>query len=90
MIFISECNLILSPFAKQSNILSSKTVFIFSIQKESTGPSKITQYLVFGYKLTVYYLSNLLAIPSYQIYVYKSKLPYNSLISIDFGLKQED
>jgi len=87
MILIPLCNLILSPFDKHNIILSSKTLFIFSTQKESTGPSKHTQYLYLGYIFTVYYLNNLLAIPSAQVYATLSKHPYNSSIVIAFGLK---
>jgi len=34
-------------FAKQSIILSSRTVFIFSTQRGSIGPSNIIQFLSF-------------------------------------------
>jgi hypothetical protein len=36
-------SLILSPLARHNVILSSSTVFIFSIQSASTGPSKTHQ-----------------------------------------------
>ena len=39
-------NLILWPFDKHNILLSSKTVFMFSIHKASTGPSKIIHFLV--------------------------------------------
>jgi hypothetical protein len=34
-----------SPEVRQSFLLSSKTVFMFSIQTASTGPSKINHFL---------------------------------------------
>lgn len=46
-ILIDGSSFILYPFAKHSIILSSKTVFMFSIQRASTGPSKITQFITF-------------------------------------------
>ena len=42
---IEGLSLILSPFIKDSIILSSSTVFMFSIQRASTGPSKTHQLL---------------------------------------------
>ncbi len=38
--------LMISPEFKQSFLLSSKTVFMFSIQMASTGPSKSSHFLV--------------------------------------------
>ena len=35
---------IISPLIRQSFLLSSSTVFMFSIQIASTGPSKVTQF----------------------------------------------
>lgn len=40
-VIIYYVNLIISPEFKHNFLLSSKTVFIFSIQTGSTGPSKI-------------------------------------------------
>lgn len=45
-ILMEGVNFILSPFAKHSIMLSSKTVFMFSIHSASTGPSNTTQLLV--------------------------------------------
>lgn len=39
-------NLIISPEVRQSFLLSSNKVFMFSIQRASTGPSKIYQRLL--------------------------------------------
>lgn len=47
-ILIDGESLILSPFAKHNIMLSSRTVFIFSIHNASTGPSKTTQLLLQG------------------------------------------
>lgn len=44
-ILIWFLSLILYPFARHNIILSSRTVFIFSIHNASTGPSKTTHYL---------------------------------------------
>ena len=38
-------NLIIYPLFKHSFLLSSSTVFIFSIQTASTGPSKMIHFL---------------------------------------------
>ena len=46
IILISGLNLILSQFDKHNVMLSSSTVFIFSIQIASTGPSKITHFIL--------------------------------------------
>jgi hypothetical protein len=45
IIVIHFVSFIISPEVKQSFLLSSKTVFIFSIQTASTGPSKIIHFL---------------------------------------------
>jgi len=45
IIVIHLVNLMISPEVKQSFLLSSSTVFIFSIQTASTGPSNITHFL---------------------------------------------
>jgi hypothetical protein len=45
-ILIDGVSFILSPFAKQSIMLSSSTVFMFSIHNASTGPSNTTQLFV--------------------------------------------
>lgn len=41
----TSVNLIISPLVKQSFLLSSNTVFMFSIQTASTGPSKRYHFL---------------------------------------------
>ena len=45
IIVIQLDNLIISPDVKHSFLLSSNTVFMFSIQTASTGPSKTTHFL---------------------------------------------
>lgn len=45
IIVIQLVSLIIYPLVKQSFLLSSKTVFIFSIQTASTGPSNTTHFL---------------------------------------------
>ena len=77
-------SLIISPLTKQSFLLSSKTVFMFSIQIASTGPSH-----------TIHFLSSLSSfvqvrtiverIPSVHSCVFSSKLPYSWPIVIDLG-----
>ena len=47
--FVLGGNAIISPDIKQSFLFSSKTVFIFSIHSESTGPSKTSHFL--SYKI---------------------------------------
>jgi hypothetical protein len=44
-ILISDLSLILSPFERQRVMLSSSTVFMFSTQMASTGPSNMTHYM---------------------------------------------
>jgi hypothetical protein len=45
IIVIIGVSLIIYPLVKQSFLLSSNTVFIFSIHTASTGPSNITHFL---------------------------------------------
>jgi hypothetical protein len=42
---IGGLSLIIYPLVKQSFLLSSSTVFMFSIQTASTGPSKMIHFL---------------------------------------------
>ena len=65
-----------SPFIKQSFLLSSKTVFIFSIQSASTGPSKTINYLsVDGFVAHFLYISA--KIPSVHSFETGSEKPYS-------------
>ena len=51
---------IISPDIKQSFLFSSKTVFIFSIHSESTGPSNINHFLSWKSKINKYSFKTLL------------------------------
>ena len=79
-------NDILSPFNKVSTLLSSKTVFIDSIHRVSTGPSKTIQR-----KSVDSSLQSLAIIddktPSLHSIVAKSILPNKSFMVIDLGFK---
>ena len=68
-------------------LLSSITLFIFSTQSASTGPSKITHCLLFASGVYTNCLSIFDAKPSVQVCVKGSKFPYNSSIDIDLGFK---
>ena len=45
IIVIHEVILIIYPLVKHNFLLSSRTVFMFSIQIASTGPSNVTHFL---------------------------------------------
>jgi len=60
-----------SPELKQSFILSSSTVFIFSIHKASTGPLNIIHFLV-GVPLLEHLLNIEANIPSFHSFVITS------------------
>jgi hypothetical protein len=78
-------NLIVSPFAKHNFLLSSSTVFIFSIQRASTGPSKITHFLEYS-SPSIHSRKITAVIPSCHSLVASSTSPYNNFGVMDFGL----
>jgi len=65
-IFISGLSFTLSPLDKHRVILSSNTVFMFSIQSESTGPSNMTHFYSVLSSIATYSLMILAARPSVQ------------------------
>ena len=67
---------IVSPLIKHNFLLSSKTVFIFSIQPASTGPSNTMNYLSMSYDVAhLLYISP--KIPSVHSFETGSEYPYN-------------
>ena len=59
----TSVNLMISPLLRQSFLLSSSTVFMFSIQTASTGPSN-TYHFLSGVSLATPALINEARIPS--------------------------
>ncbi len=76
--------LIVSPFIKQSFLLSSSTVFIFSIHSASTGPSRTMNYLSDGGAREAF-LKTSPKIPSVHSLDIGSEYPYRNYIGTDFG-----
>lgn len=64
----------ISPEVRHNFLLSSKTVFKFSIQIESTGPSKIIHTLCCLFMFSLIIIG---ATPSAHYFVSGSNLPYN-------------
>ena len=64
----------ISPEVKHNFLLSSKTVFKFSIQIESTGPSKMIHTLCYLFMFSLIIMG---ATPSAHYFVSGSNLPYN-------------
>mmetsp|Transcript_66781 Transcript_66781/g.204408 ORF Transcript_66781/g.204408 Transcript_66781/m.204408 type:complete len:204 (+) Transcript_66781:670-1281(+) len=77
----------ISPLLRQSFLFSSMTVFMFSIQTASTGPSN-TNHL----RSSVWFLANsrksTATIPSVHSCEISSKHPYKSLAGIDLGFRR--
>ncbi len=68
-------NFILYPLDKHNILLSSNTVFIFSIHNGSTGPSNYIQFYSYIYSSSYFITISLIiydAKPSYHSYVYSS------------------
>lgn len=86
IIVIQLVSLIIYPLVKQSFLLSSKTVFIFSIHTASTGPSNMTHFLSYRSASSAHFLMIMAATPSDQLFVLGSNLPYNWSEVIDLGL----
>ncbi len=91
-ILSSYLSFILSLLAKHKVQVSSNTVFIFSIHKESTGPSNTIQSLCNESQFSSSWgvLTDLIiedAKPSCHSYVNGSTSPYSSPIEIDLGLR---
>ena len=89
--FVSARGMI-SPELRQSFLLSSSTVFMFSIQMASTGPSNII-HLMFSCVTPVSLVSgcemwrmSTAPMPSVHSPVARSKEPYSWFIVIDLGL----
>ena len=82
IIVISLLILILSPDTKHNFLLSSKTVFMFSIQIASTGPSNMT-HLRSLVVLAAACLYIVLMMPSCHSLVFGSNSPYIWPVLID-------
>jgi hypothetical protein len=76
---------IIYPLFRHNFLLSSSTVFMFSIHKASTGPSKINHFR-FGSIEEAKFLNFTGNTPSNHSWDTESKEPYNWSIVIDFGL----
>jgi hypothetical protein len=74
-----------SPFIKHNFLLSSKTVFIFSIQSAVTGPSNTIIYRS-GDTLAAHDLKIFARIPSDHSLEIGSEYPYSSFIETALGL----
>lgn len=75
IIVIQLVSLIISPLVRQSFLLSSSTVFIFSIQTASTGPSKTSHFLYLTSAYYAHFLIRIATTPSVQDFVFGSSLP---------------
>lgn len=75
----------ISPEVRHNFLLSSSTVFIFSIHTASTGPSKTTHYLS-SVLSCAHSLIIIAMTPSDQDLVSGSSRPYNWSLVIDLGL----
>jgi hypothetical protein len=82
---IQFVSLMIYPDVRQSFLLSSKTVFIFSIQTASTGPSKTIHFLSLISAYYAHFLIMIAMTPSDQLFVLGSSLPYNWSEVIDLG-----
>mmetsp|Transcript_19764 Transcript_19764/g.49722 ORF Transcript_19764/g.49722 Transcript_19764/m.49722 type:complete len:224 (-) Transcript_19764:1561-2232(-) len=81
-------SLMISPEFRHSFLLSSSTVFMFSIQIASTGPSKTTHWRrIFPSAPTGWdpLRTAMASTPSVHSWVFKSASPYNCPWVIDFG-----
>mmetsp|Transcript_2367 Transcript_2367/g.7841 ORF Transcript_2367/g.7841 Transcript_2367/m.7841 type:complete len:207 (-) Transcript_2367:5150-5770(-) len=85
---ILALSLMRSPLARQSVMLSSSTVFMFSIQSASTGPSKTIHWYSSFCVVSVTALRIMVeAMPSVHSCVSELTSPYSSPIVMHFGLK---
>jgi hypothetical protein len=75
IIVIQFVNLMIYPLVKHNFLLSSRTVFIFSIQTASTGPSNTTHFLYFISASYAHFLMMIAMTPSDQLFVLGSSLP---------------
>lgn len=87
----SYLNLIRSELARQRVMLSSSTVFMFSIHRASTGPSNTIHSFFFGSQVSSSYTVLTVRIieeasPSTHSYVNGSTSPYSSPIETLLGL----
>lgn len=81
-------SLMRSPLARQSVMLSSSTVFMFSIQSASTGPSKTTHwYSSFSVVRPTAVRIIVEAMPSVHSCVSALNSPYSSPMVMHLGLK---
>jgi hypothetical protein len=71
---------------KHSFLLSSRTVFMFSIQMASTGPSKSIHFRLELSSLMQMRISTQ-RMPSCHSCVFSSNLPYSCPIVMDLGLR---
>mmetsp|Transcript_33896 Transcript_33896/g.95224 ORF Transcript_33896/g.95224 Transcript_33896/m.95224 type:complete len:279 (+) Transcript_33896:6494-7330(+) len=87
IIVVTGDSLMISPLFRQSFLFSSMTVFMFSIQTASTGPSK-TSHL----RSSVWFLAmsrkSTATMPSVHSRETSSKQPYRSFAGTDFGLRR--
>lgn len=72
---IQLVSLIIYPLVKHSFLLSSNTVFMFSIHTASTGPSKTTHFLSLTSDYYAHFLMRIATTPSVQDLVLGSSLP---------------
>lgn len=84
MMVIVGFNLIICPLLRQSFLLSSSTVFMFSIHTASTGPSKQIHFLS-GVSDSAQSLISIASTPSDHSCESASKTPYSWFYVIDFG-----
>mmetsp|Transcript_33633 Transcript_33633/g.54487 ORF Transcript_33633/g.54487 Transcript_33633/m.54487 type:complete len:288 (+) Transcript_33633:3700-4563(+) len=80
-------SLIRSPFARQRVLLSSSTVFMFSIHSASTGPSKITHFLSVDSSVT-HCLTMLAMRPSVHSFDTRLNSPYSSPMVMALGFME--
>mmetsp|Transcript_162917 Transcript_162917/g.522390 ORF Transcript_162917/g.522390 Transcript_162917/m.522390 type:complete len:210 (+) Transcript_162917:614-1243(+) len=81
-------SLMRSPLERQSILLSSSTVFMFSIQMASTGPSKFTHFLLSEESETASRTKRATK-PSFHSPVFTLKQPYSSSAVMLLGLRKK-
>ena len=86
IIVIQLVSLMIYPDVRHNFLLSSRTVFMFSIQTASTGPSKTTHLRSLISAYSAHFLIKIAITPSDQLFVLGSNLPYNWSDVIDLGL----
>ena len=76
-----------SELARHSVLLSSSTVFMFSIHTASTGPSKMIhfRFSLPSFRQPTQSLTSLGTMPSFHSLVCRLNSPYSSPAVMDFG-----